>query len=176
MLNRHTGPGWFPTILPLFILIYIVLHIKYLKHQSVKQKLINTLFIAYSYLIVELTFAPFPYTLEAIEHIRSYHSFRYNLTPLKSLGSQQFSLNILFFVPLGLLLPLVIERLRTYEIVFIGLMVSLGIEITQLLTSITNLNVRSFDIDDLIANTLGTFIGMVLLYCFKALKKLIKKK
>lgn len=61
--------------------------------------------------------------------------------------------NVLLFVPLGLLLPLLWKRYRDGKnAVLCGLTLSLAVEISQLFSGIT-------DIDDLIANTAGTFLG-----------------
>ena len=67
-------------------------------------------------------------------------------------------LNILLFVPLGLLLPIVKESFGSLKKVFIsGFLFSLSIEVTQILTK------RGwFDVDDVINNTLGAVIGVIL--------------
>ncbi|BCN32266.1 VanZ family protein [Anaeromicropila herbilytica] len=63
--------------------------------------------------------------------------------------------NILLFIPLGILAPIVINKMRyfRYTIIF-GLFCSMMIEIIQLITE------RGyFQLDDLIMNTLGAGIG-----------------
>ena len=70
-------------------------------------------------------------------------------------------LNIALFVPLGLLLPLLSHRFRSwYAMLPAGLAVSLAIELGQLATAR-----GMFDVDDLFTNTLGAMVGwgMVLL-------------
>lgn len=62
--------------------------------------------------------------------------------------------NILIFMPVGFLLPLVSGRNRWYWIVGVGLCFSLSIEIIQLITAR-----GCFDLDDIMLNTLGTAIG-----------------
>lgn len=65
-------------------------------------------------------------------------------------------LNVLLFVPLGVLLPVIWEGYRSWKrTCAVGLGLSLGIEILQIFTY------RLTDIDDLITNTLGTLTG----YC-----------
>ncbi|WP_158539770.1 VanZ family protein [Gordonibacter sp. 28C] len=65
-----------------------------------------------------------------------------------------FGLNIALFVPLGLLLPFVWPRVgRMLPVVTFGLGLSLLIELSQLF------NNRTTDVDDLVANTLGTLVG-----------------
>lgn len=65
-------------------------------------------------------------------------------------------LNVLFFMPLGMLLPCMYMQFRRNRAtcVMIGLILSLGIEIIQL---ITGLGVA--DWKDLVCNTAGTFLG-----------------
>ena len=73
-------------------------------------------------------------------------------------------LNVLLFVPLGILLPLLWKRFKNpIRTVFIGLFVSVVIEFLQLFTY------RATDINDLMTNTLGALIGWCIgriLLCF----------
>lgn len=63
-------------------------------------------------------------------------------------------LNVLLFIPLGVLLPLLWKRFKNpLRAVLFGLLVSAGIEFLQLFTY------RATDINDLITNTLGTLVG-----------------
>lgn len=69
-------------------------------------------------------------------------------------------LNVIMFIPFGYLFPAVMAQKRRYtvfQIVGIGFLFSLMIETAQLLVK-----VGSFDLDDLINNTFGTFIGVML--------------
>ena len=66
--------------------------------------------------------------------------------------------NVMMFVPLGLLLPLISKRLRSARIVLLcALLFSLCIETLQLLTS-----AGIFELDDLFHNTLGGVLGYLL--------------
>lgn len=63
-------------------------------------------------------------------------------------------LNVVLFVPLGILLPFLWKKYRTWKAsILFGFGMSLAIELLQILTY------RATDINDLIANTLGTAIG-----------------
>jgi glycopeptide antibiotics resistance protein len=73
--------------------------------------------------------------------------------------------NIILFVPLGFTLPLKWTHLTKSKVVLIGCLSSIMIELIQLF--IPN---RCTDIDDVILNTLGTFIGYLLLSKIKANK------
>lgn len=68
-----------------------------------------------------------------------------------------YVLNIVMFLPLGFLVPLIWEQMANpARILELGLGFSIFIEISQLL------NIRSTDIDDLLMNTLGALLGFLL--------------
>lgn len=71
--------------------------------------------------------------------------------------------NVLMFVPLGLLLPLVSRRIRWQNMAPVFLGCSLVIELVQPVFG------RSFDVDDLIYNTVGGIIGFLLYALVRAL-------
>lgn len=62
--------------------------------------------------------------------------------------------NILMFMPIGILAPLISRKLqRLFNISLLGMLISLGIETMQLFLG------RGTDIDDLLLNTIGTVLG-----------------
>lgn len=67
----------------------------------------------------------------------------------------EFSANVLLFVPMGLLFTLLLGAWRWWIAVAIGVAATLGIEFAQLF-----LPARFTDARDLLANTLGTLIGV----------------
>ena len=70
-------------------------------------------------------------------------------------------LNVLLFIPLGVMLPVIWEDYRSVShTVGFGLSLSLCIEILQIFTF------RLTDINDIITNTAGTFIGCMLFFLF----------
>ncbi|MEE8808552.1 MAG: VanZ family protein [Lactimicrobium sp.] len=72
-------------------------------------------------------------------------------------GIWQFLLNIIMFVPLGLLLPIVSKKYRCWHrTICAAFVLSLATEVLQLIS------MRGTDIDDLIANTLGGVMGYAL--------------
>ena len=92
-----------------------------------------------------------------------------NLTPFQSIllyanGYQNYNFdtwffnlfgNVLLFVPLGFMLPILFAKARRFSTTIVWTMLaSLTIELTQLGTRL-----GSFDVDDLILNTLGGAIG-----------------
>lgn len=82
-------------------------------------------------------------------------------------------LNVLLFVPLGIMLPILWEKYRNpKKAILFGFGMSLTIELLQMLTF------RATDINDLITNTAGAFLGylcsMVLQRKFPAAKNLTR--
>ena len=99
----------------------------------------------------------------------SHSEYSYNLVLLKEikrfivhreiLGYKAVVLNlagnVAAFMPFGFILPEVWDQLnKWYTITFLGFLFSLGIEIAQLTA-----RVGSFDVDDLLLNTIGVMIG-----------------
>lgn len=71
--------------------------------------------------------------------------------------------NILLFIPLGLLIPLLFSRISFKKSIYIGFCSSLLIETTQLvLGKIIGYTYRSFDVDDLLMNTFGAAVGFII--------------
>ena len=64
--------------------------------------------------------------------------------------------NVLLFIPLGISLMLLYQKLTCKLAVGIGLILSLSIEVIQIFTG------RIFDINDIIYNILGTLLGTLL--------------
>lgn len=75
-------------------------------------------------------------------------------------------LNVVLFLPLGFLLPLLWpEWNRPIPVLLFGAAFSLLIEASQLL------NIRNTDVDDILLNTLGAVIGLLLYRAFAARSK-----
>ena len=88
-----------------------------------------------------------------------------NLIPLAGILNdwKNSLLNILLFIPLGVMLPLLWNKFRMLKnTVLFGFGISLAIELLQMLTF------RTTDINDLITNTFGAFLGF---FCAKIFLK-----
>lgn len=82
--------------------------------------------------------------------------------------ASQLTLNILMFVPFGILLPTVFQRFRRFWKTTLGaLCITVAIETLQYFTG------RSADIDDVIMNVLGAMAGYGI---FAILNRFLKKK
>lgn len=102
---------------------------------------------------------------------KSYYTYSINLVPFKTIyGYLNKSLNtnvvitnlvgnVIAFVPMGFLMPIVFKKINNYKkTILMSVVTSVLIEIIQLL-----LKVGSADIDDVILNTFGGIIGFMLL-------------
>lgn len=100
---------------------------------------------------------------------RAYH---YNLIPLREIrrfltyreqvgyAAVFFNLagNVLVFMPFGFLVPAMFRKLRSFfRVVLLGFELSLAVECVQLITK-----TGSFDVDDLLLNTVGSAIGVLI--------------
>ena len=95
-----------------------------------------------------------------------------NLIPFKEImryefGSKMFYIsvigNIALFIPFGFIISYYIKPKKIIPIIIIPLIVSFTIELVQLKIG------RSFDIDDILLNTIGCFIGYLIYIGFKAI-------
>ena len=90
-----------------------------------------------------------------------------NLIPILPMAEdlKNSVLNVVLFVPLGILLPIGWKRFRERRYALqLGFGISLCIELLQMLTF------RTTDVNDLITNTLGTYLG------YLAAREMMKQK
>ena len=121
-------------------------------------------FLAYLFLLGYVVFFSSGFGRE--EHA----SYRYNLTLFREIGRyysvgirtgswKLFWLNVIgnvcVFVPFGVFLPVLFKKCqKVLAVIWLSLELSFLVEIVQLVT-----RVGSFDVDDLLLNTLGGFFG-----------------
>ncbi|WP_339205431.1 VanZ family protein [Paenibacillus sp. FSL K6-3182] len=66
--------------------------------------------------------------------------------------------NIVLFIPIGIFLPLLNKKyLKVFRLTMVTIMLITAVELTQMLT-----RVGSFDIDDIILNTFGALLGLLM--------------
>lgn len=137
-----------------------------IKNTTKRQKLGWVLFILYLCLL-----AYFMFFSESFGRTDTDRGYQYNLVPFKEiaryfryyslLGPLLFLINIIgnvaAFMPFGFFLPIISRRSKKwYNTVMFGLVFSLALETLQLV-----FRVGSFDVDDMILNTLGAALGFV---------------
>lgn len=102
--------------------------------------------------------------------------FSYNFIPtiykiiigeytLDNWGKAMIVGNFLIFIPMGIMLPLVFKNINKKNIFVIAILITLLIEILQPIVG------RSFDIDDIIMNFIGSIIGYLAVTIFIKLKE-----
>ncbi len=138
-----------------------------IRNTTRNQKLGWVLFILYLIALVYLMFfaeslgrtgnsqAGYAYNLEPFKEIRRFYIYREQLgwkAVILNLGG-----NVVGFMPFGFILPIVSRRGRVwYNAFLLGFFLSLCIEATQLV-----FKVGSFDVDDLLLNTIGGILGFL---------------
>lgn len=91
--------------------------------------------------------------IELVPLIGIINAIKYNISQTYI----QFFLNIVMFIPLGVLLPVLYKKIRSYwKIALLSFLFSLGIELIQWLWIGSN---RIFEIDDILCNTVGALVG-----------------
>lgn len=159
--------------IPLFILIRITIYKFYLK---IKANWFHeiTLLILYMFIIglmsqaltgnfsiknvdiAKINLIPFKILVETYQEVFINNNINYFI--INFLG------NIIMFIPIGLIIPILFKT-NDLIVILSGFCSSLFIEISQLFL------IRGTDIDDLIFNTLGVILGLVI---FKILSKKFK--
>jgi glycopeptide antibiotics resistance protein len=135
----------------------------------------GSLFAAYLVVLLALTFFPFDGLSGSAPVDLRLQAFRtINFALRQGVGSQQFVVligNVLAFVPLGLLLPVLLRRRSLLLVLLAGFGLSLAIELGQLALSIAlDFAYRSADIDDVIVNVCGAGLGYVLFLLLAGLR------
>lgn len=132
----------------------IVLQYALFKQCNLGKMFMVFIFSFYSMAVFSLVGIPTVYTMKV--------DFTFNLVPVIDIFNRPVEyikntiLNIILFMPMGFLLPVIWKEYHSIKkTVFMGLAISVIIELLQIFTF------RLTDIDDLITNTLGTFLG----YC-----------
>ncbi len=108
----------------------------------------------------------FSYNIRPFKEIKRFYEYRYRI------GMQYFILNVIgnivAFVPFGFFLPEVNKRFSNmFLVVTAGMLFSLGVELLQL-----HFHIGSFDVDDIILNTSGTFAGYILFNIYALIRKI----
>lgn len=138
-----------------------------IRNTTKNQKLGWVLFVLYLVALVYFMFfaesmgrtgnsqAEYAYNLELFKEIRRFIVYREQLgwkAVVLNLGG-----NVAGFMPFGFILPIVSRRGRAwYNAFLLGFFLSLCIESTQLV-----FKVGSFDVDDLLLNTVGGILGFL---------------
>lgn len=170
---------------------YGVLHRLIVKEKSIFHLAFWVSFIFYGLNVVRLTFFPLPLNDEynALVAILidqgAVYCCRNNLQLLDFMKWDNLWYwttigNFFLLFPLGIYLPILMKKGNLLKITLAGFLVSLGIEMVQYLLGLyTGYVVRSFDVDDLMLNTLGAVSAYLLFTTgrlfFRAFQKLRRR-
>lgn len=151
-----------------------------MKNKRFRRTLKWTVFIVY---IAALVY--FMFFAEILGRTDVSTTYRYNLIPFKEIKRfiyyfRQLGVmavltniagNVVAFMPFGFCLPLIAEhRIKFFSCMLYTFGLSLGIELIQLVSK-----VGSFDVDDLMLNTLGGVLGYITFVICKKLHLMHKK-
>lgn len=171
-----------------FSIIYIIIKLIYLRHNKqkfvLKSEILYIIFGAYIAALLSQTIIPiwhiFYINGRLKVQISTYNSRSLNMVPFKTIleyitGANDLSItvrivnllgNICFFIPFGFLFPMTFNKFSKFSITIIsGTLLSVFIEVMQILVE------RSTDIDDVILNCAGVFIGFI---CYKIYHRTIQ--
>ena len=170
-----------------FILIYWIGYtIFFRKKRDFTNCFITFLFTLYMLMVADVAFFPLPVSWEAgksilhhnlvpFGYIRDFMMLVHNSPDSFSLGLnllvKYVGLEMLMFMPFGFLLPIIKRKKISFgKTLFYSFLLSLTIELIQfsLSTFVYGFVYRTFDVDDLMLNTLGGIIGWLLFPIFSS--------
>lgn len=155
---------------------YMVLHRLVVKDQSILKLVFVSSFFFYVANVVRLVFFPLPINREYHELVRllidggvrgeaRHNLFFFDFMKWDNLWHWTTVGNFFLLFPLGFYLPLMFKKhpWNIFKVIFSGFMVSLSIELAQFAYSLyVGYVFRSFDVDDLLFNTLGVLAAYLL--------------
>lgn len=159
------GIAW-PTIV-IFLTIVSIIRIAYLKSNKKEfilyQELFLLIFLAYVLLLFELVVEKDVNIPSGTNFIPFTEIFRYKFG--SKLFMQQVVGNIILFVPFGAFASYYIKSNKASYILVVSLLSSAVIEVVQYFIG------RSFDVDDIILNTVGGLVGFLLYVGLDAIRR-----
>ena len=129
--------------------------------------LLKTIFYIYICMIIEVTLLPINFSAGIHlpqKGLLEYGNFEPFVDLLKNrpLAKTEIFLNILMMDPFGILYPIAFNK-RFIKTITAALLLSLVIESAQLFMAAFMVGLRTFDVTDLITNTLGGILGVMLI-------------
>ena len=154
-------------MLTIFLVVIAVVRVAAIKNHNEKlvfyKEFSNLLFIIYILLLYELL------TRAELNTVRGYNLVPFSEMFRYEIGSTSFYLNvvgnIVIFIPFGYLISTYIKPKRILSILIVSFISSATVEFVQLFIG------RSFDVDDIILNSLGAIIVFLIYIGLGAIKK-----
>lgn len=164
--NYNVDFEWFYGAIILLALILV--NRKKLRESLLLDRLIYIAIYVYIIAIIAVVFFPIPLYLVTLAETFPLSRY-FNFIPLKTVLTAlertpiQPVGNFLLLLPFGVFYPIIKKQIMLKHVLFWGLIISVSIEIIQLILSVLiGVPFRIWDIDDLILNTLGASVGYVL--------------
>ena len=154
-------------MLSIFVVVIAIVRIAAIKTSNQKlvfyKEFINLLFIIYILLLYEML------TRTELNTVRGYNLVPFSEMFRYPIGSSNFYLNVIgnivIFVPFGYLISTYIKPKRILPILIVSVLSSATIEFVQLGIG------RSFDVDDILLNAVGSIIGFLIYIALQAIRK-----
>lgn len=152
-----------PVLLPLGVLLMIVFGVLLYRRGLLSARRLLVGWCAGWYAVAVLGATMLPMHLAWGEGTGGPDLYRLILIPVLEMRPLDFALNTLMTMPLATVLYLVFGVRREGRVVWTGFLLSLTIESTQLILLVTLDGNRWADVNDLLSNTLGAWLGCLLL-------------
>ena len=162
------------SVLVFSLIIWVVVMIR-MRKKKLMYKVVVTLVIIYLSKVMDYTILPLPVNNKALESARLIFPFSWEsnlqIIPIFDKNFQYGAiqafkshfLNVIMFIPMGMTISFFKESYNGWDVLKKGFYISLGIEIAQLTIGLLlGASSRLFDVNDLIMNTLGAFIGYMI--------------
>ncbi|WP_271629376.1 VanZ family protein [Caldicellulosiruptor sp. DIB 104C] len=166
-------------LLGILLLIMYCVYLRKKRNEEFISVFFNALFFIYILQVLRFTIFPIPIFSPTIREISSKIDIlsTMNIKPFANITlNRQFYYNILLTIPFGFLLPLLRNK-SIKKVLLKGIAFSISVELLQLLISfLIKFPYRTCDINDIILNTFGVFMGFVLWKLFTVILKAITKK
>ncbi|MFI3255086.1 MAG: VanZ family protein [Eubacteriales bacterium] len=147
------------------LLMYILVMCKF-KKKSNTEKILISVFYLYLCCVLYVTILPLDLTPDFKWLYHESVPVDYgNFVPFEDLLKNRHGamkgilLNIIMTMPFGFLMSIIFLKVNFLKVLVSTFMLSLSIEVFQLITTIFLLHHRAFDVTDLITNTFGGIIG-----------------
>ncbi|MCY1142375.1 VanZ family protein [Actinoplanes sp. Pm04-4] len=152
-----------PVLIPLGLVLMGVAALVLRRRGELRREKLIPLWLAGWYAVAVLGATMLPLRLAWGPEAGAPELYRILWIPYVTMRVDDFILNVLMLVPLAAALRVAFGVRDRKRVVLTGFLISLGIETTQLLMLLFLHGTRWADTNDLIANTLGAWLGWVLL-------------
>ena len=153
-------------MIAVFLCVVIVVRLAYIlvnhKKITLYKEIFGLIFIIYILLLFEML------TATDTNNFHGINLKLFNEITRYKFGTRMFNINvfgnILIFIPFGLFISEYLSAKKVYIVFIVSLLTSASVELVQLKIG------RSFDIDDILLNVIGSILGYILYKLLKGLK------